>query len=607
MPTVTVLPKSSPYTPITPGASPTNAINTPRIPYAPAYPSSPYVPGGTATDPNAPQSSPYIPGVTATAPNITPTIDSTGAKEDITKIQGDLTATQQAIEAQKLRIATDKTAAEAKAIADAKIAADAKVAADKLAADKLAAETPSEMQSVVDTPTENHFFAYQPDGTRLEVPLVPGVNPADTAKTMGLSMTVPTPNETLKSYGGVNNTTPLDSGGSVAVLGNGMKAMLDSNGNFVRVLSDSEYNSERANSNVYQKQLETNAASDIAGRMEGIRNGSIPLEPWQQDQLNGIAAEYAALIASQKIANANLEGGTRTFQGLLGMSQYSPGLAMGAINDVVDKGIAKIASLQTKMASTIGEMTSAFRKGNFEMLKTLYDQHTKNKEELQKNIDKIEIRFDTVIVDEIQDFHAMWVHVLLALLRSDGPRRFLTVGDEKQNLHGREGVQAVLAFRPTRAELRTNCRNAQRIGELLHSMGGAEVASASPEGEVFVIEANTIEEATEAVITEVQEMLHTEVWDADRILIATIGQNERQALLAASTDALRFTSYEESAEGTITCETVHRAKGLEYDVVVLVAPREDVRDQLMYVGASRAITRLVVIAPAPLFARMGIA
>jgi DNA helicase IV len=224
-----------------------------------------------------------------------------------------------------------------------------------------------------------------------------------------------------------------------------------------------------------------------------------------------------------------------------------------------------------------------------------------------KNIDKIEIRFDTVIVDEIQDFHAMWVHVLLALLRSDGPRRFLTVGDEKQNLHGREGVQAVLAFRPTRAELRTNCRNAQRIGELLHSMGGAEVASASPEGEVFVIEANTIEEATEAVITEVQEMLHTEVWDADRILIATIGQNERQALLAASTDALRFTSYEESAEGTITCETVHRAKGLEYDVVVLVAPREDVRDQLMYVGASRAITRLVVVAPKPLFARMGIA
>jgi ATP-dependent exoDNAse (exonuclease V) alpha subunit len=52
---------------------------------------------------------------------------------------------------------------------------------------------------------------------------------------------------------------------------------------------------------------------------------------------------------------------------------------------------------------------------------------------------------------------------------------------------------------------------------------------------------------------------------------------------------------------------VHRAKGLEYDVVVLVAPREDVRDQLMYVGASRAITRLVVVAPKPLFARMGIA
>jgi superfamily I DNA/RNA helicase len=223
-----------------------------------------------------------------------------------------------------------------------------------------------------------------------------------------------------------------------------------------------------------------------------------------------------------------------------------------------------------------------------------------------QNIDKVEVRFDTIIVDELQDFHGMWVHVLFALLADGSHSRILTVGDDNQNLYQREGVQAVMACQPSRAQLMTNCRNAQQIGELLHSMGGAEVASASPDGEIFHIEINSLEEAVDAVIHELSSMRDNEVWDLGRVLVATLGNTEKNALHAASTDGLTLVSWENASEGNVLCETVHRTKGLEYDVVILVTANAEAREQLLYVGASRAVSRLVLVSPTQVALRLGI-
>ncbi len=47
---------------------------------------------------------------------------------------------------------------------------------------------------------------------------------------------------------------------------------------------------------------------------------------------------------------------------------------------------------------------------------------------------------------------------------------------------------------------------------------------------------------------------------------------------------------------TIRCETIHRFKGLEADVVILVELRPDDRlRRLLYVGASRAKHHLIAI------------
>jgi hypothetical protein len=223
-----------------------------------------------------------------------------------------------------------------------------------------------------------------------------------------------------------------------------------------------------------------------------------------------------------------------------------------------------------------------------------------------QNIEDVTVRFDTIIVDELQDFHGMWVNVLFSLLANHSNTHLLTVGDENQNLHQREGVQAVTACQPTRAQLMTNCRNAQQIGELLHSLGGAEVASASPDGEIFHIEVNSTEEAVEAVINELVSMRDNEVWDMSRVLVATLGNPVKNSLHAASTNELSLVPWEKADDSNILCETIHRTKGLEYDVVILVAPHQGARERLLYVGASRAISRLVLVSPTEVAIQLGL-
>ena len=56
----------------------------------------------------------------------------------------------------------------------------------------------------------------------------------------------------------------------------------------------------------------------------------------------------------------------------------------------------------------------------------------------------------------------------------------------------------------------------------------------------------------------------------------------------------------------IVCETVHRVKGLEYDHVILVVHDDDVKNELLYVGASRAVMSLTVIGSTSTRDRLGL-
>jgi DNA helicase IV len=64
--------------------------------------------------------------------------------------------------------------------------------------------------------------------------------------------------------------------------------------------------------------------------------------------------------------------------------------------------------------------------------------------------------------------------------------------------------------------------------------------------------------------------------------------------------------WEERFDGNIVCETIHRIKGLERDAVILVTSQADLPDNLLYVGMSRAISKLIIVGPPALRARLGL-
>lgn len=219
-------------------------------------------------------------------------------------------------------------------------------------------------------------------------------------------------------------------------------------------------------------------------------------------------------------------------------------------------------------------------------------------------------RFDTIVVDEAQDFSPAWLAMLDALLDADGARRTLLVADPSQKLYARGFAVPAVEDGWTQAQLVVNCRNAHQIGALLRrKLNGAPAPSVAPEAVdvCFVavgrdsdsdpVDHNTI--AT-TVQDEIDRLLREER-DPNQIMVLTFSSKLRDNLA----NAVDLHRWEHRSRG-IVGENVHRAKGLEADTVILVADQADVPKDLLYVGVSRAVSELVVIGPTGLGDRLGL-
>ena len=192
-------------------------------------------------------------------------------------------------------------------------------------------------------------------------------------------------------------------------------------------------------------------------------------------------------------------------------------------------------------------------------------------------------RFDAVIVDEAQDFSPAWLAQLEHLLRRDGGR-LLLVADVAQGVFQRGFDPDLLDATWTRCELVDNCRNTYGIASILHRHLDGAAPLAGPEGLALRWrEADSVDRAVAAVGEEI-DAIEAEGYETPRVLVATTTRAVRDRLRAE----LGLGSWEDRDEHTIVCENVQRVKGLEFDVVVLVADA-DVSDLLLYVGLSRAL------------------
>jgi hypothetical protein len=214
---------------------------------------------------------------------------------------------------------------------------------------------------------------------------------------------------------------------------------------------------------------------------------------------------------------------------------------------------------------------------------------------------EIEARFDTIVVDEAQDFSPAWLAQLGALLDPDGPRRMLIAADPAQELYTRGFQVPAVDDGWTRCELVANCRNARSIGSLLRrSLDGAPAPAVAPEGSPvrFVPLAFRFDLPT-LVRAELDRLMQVEELPASDVVVLTFSSQNRDQLVTE----LDLRRWEGRGTG-ILCENVHRVKGLEADTVILATDADEVPDDLLYVGISRAVSELVIVAPPPVGTRL---
>ena len=213
-------------------------------------------------------------------------------------------------------------------------------------------------------------------------------------------------------------------------------------------------------------------------------------------------------------------------------------------------------------------------------------------------------RFDTIVVDEAQDFRPSWIALLERLLDPGGPRRLMLLADPAQGIYPRGFEVPSVDDGWTRCELASNCRNTYQIASLLHhQLGGPPAPVGGPETlSIRFVEIDGVDAAVEAVGDEIDRLMEDDDRSPDRILVATVTRSVRDRLR----DEFGFVPWEAGDDRSTICETVHRVKGLEFDHVILVVTTDDVDDALLYIGISRAVSGLTVVCPTSVAARLDI-
>lgn len=208
---------------------------------------------------------------------------------------------------------------------------------------------------------------------------------------------------------------------------------------------------------------------------------------------------------------------------------------------------------------------------------------------LHSNWPDIELRFDTIVVDEAQDFSPAWIALLEALLDPSGPRRMLLVGDPDQDVFGRGFRMPTSADGWTTGELVTNCRNSYHIARLLRFvLAGAAAPQTLPEGSDLTF--FRVSDADSETVDVVRRAL-AECHGPD--IAVVVGSRKWRDLLR---QGLGFGSYEDR-ETMIPCETEKRLKGTEFSNVILVDPEGRMSRQALYIGISRAVNKLIIVGP----------
>ncbi|MDX9706106.1 MAG: ATP-binding domain-containing protein [Azospira sp.] len=217
-------------------------------------------------------------------------------------------------------------------------------------------------------------------------------------------------------------------------------------------------------------------------------------------------------------------------------------------------------------------------------------------------------RFDTVIVDEGQDFDAGWRDQIFRYARDDA--RLLWLEDPMQNLYAREpvplpgwvGLRSFANFRCPRPVVRL-------LQPLLPADMPVEAASPLDAGEVEILgytdDASLLQAVKEGI-----RLCYSAGFRKEDLAVVTYGGRNNSRLLACDRigphTMRRFTGEYDLlgapvfSEGEVLIESVYRFKGQSAPAVIFAGidfeTLDDKAIRKLFVGATRAMMKLVLVA-----------
>ncbi len=232
---------------------------------------------------------------------------------------------------------------------------NAKQAATNAVNNGIAGQATTVASNKAAAPTDN---TSQVNSTLSEIQTALADNPNADPHTLGLNDTPPA--GSTKIY---DSTQPSA----------GYKYMYDANGDRVQVLdnpSTGDLNKQAKDVQTQQDQLYQSLKDEVTQ----LQNGTIPLTPAQQAQVNATQAQFDQLITKQKLYNQNYEAGVTNAGIASGRQRYSPDLALGQIQDAVTTGLQKVADLESKASAAVSKLTIAFQNEDYNAVNNTYKE-----------------------------------------------------------------------------------------------------------------------------------------------------------------------------------------------------------------------------------------
>ncbi|HEY9868955.1 MAG TPA: NERD domain-containing protein [Candidatus Obscuribacterales bacterium] len=215
-----------------------------------------------------------------------------------------------------------------------------------------------------------------------------------------------------------------------------------------------------------------------------------------------------------------------------------------------------------------------------------------------------EDKYDAIVVDEGQDFPALWWEALEHCMIPQGKAVLYIFYDNNQALYRK---YSELPGVDVHYELPANIRNTRKIFDFLkkHYRGeSCPVAFGPPGRAVETYRYSSLEELERRLGSVLHKLLIKEGCSPRDIVVLTPKNIERSALMSLKLPgSIRLVPRDNREQvGDVLCSSVHRFKGLERKVAVvteldddLLALRQEERESLYYVAFSRPRNHLVLL------------